>query len=183
GKSSGALGLLSWRETATRRARLFALGRQAYGSSSASYRKKPGPNLCPGRAVGDHFMRLRLHAIQGEIELEHVDARFAQQTQSAPFDLILYQGTDTSFRQSPRLGYARHLEECRLRRNIRIKPAAGCGHQVDRDWRRWVFFLERIDVALDALHQGLAGRSKIRAHRVDGVVRCVDSLGRILWIR
>ena len=75
------------------------------------------------RCVGGHSAssrggNLRLQIVEREIELEHIDARLAEQAERAAFDLAFDQRADAGFRQVARLGDARHLKQRRLRRYI-----------------------------------------------------------------
>ena len=73
-------------------------------------------------------------------------------------------------RQVPRLGDARHLEQRRFRRDVRIEAAGRGRDEVDRHGRVRVLRLQLVDVALDAVDQRLAGRAEVRAAGVGGVV-------------
>ena len=69
------------------------------------------------------------------------------------------------------------------RRDVRIEAAAGGGHQIDRDRRRRVLFLERLHIGFDAVSERLAGGAEVRAHGVRGIVGRVDGLGGVLRVR
>ena len=116
------------------------------------------------------------------LSLSTLTRELAKQAKRASFDLAFDQCADARFRQVARLGDARHLKQRRLRRDVGVEAAAGCGHQVHRDRRGRVFLLEAIDSSRDPLRQRFAGRARgsspsnwrrCRARRPS----CVESLG------
>ena len=81
---------------------LLGEGQQGVGRSSLRFGRRPfGGNL-------------RLQLVEREVELEHVDARLAQQAEGAALDLAFHQGADALLRQAARLGDPRHLETAPL---------------------------------------------------------------------
>ena len=139
------------------------------------------PSFRPCKAT--HSSSVRLRAIQRQIERQYVHPRFAQQAEGTALDMLVHKLAHAIFRHVARFRNPRHLEKRRRRRDVRIKPAARGGHQVDRDLRRGILLLELVDVALDAFDQGLVGGSQIGPAGIRRVVGRGNSLGRVRWGR
>src|SRR5207244_1232394 len=93
----------------------------------------------------------RGQAIQRQVERQDVDARLAEQAKPAASCMLVDEVADAIFRHVARLCDTRHLEQGRGRRDIRVETAARRGHEVDRNRSRWIFLLELLYIALDAL--------------------------------
>ena len=102
-------------------------GRQARlaGSSGGGHRSGPRPAELTAR-----------QRVEREIELEDIDARLAEQAERPARDVRVHQRAHALFGQCAGLGDARHLQQRRLRRDVRVEPARRGRHRVDREWAR-----------------------------------------------
>ena len=92
----------SWRGRGVRPAKLSGSSRLAWRSGSAS------PELLSRR-----------QRVEREVEPQDVDARLAQQSERAAFDLAVNELAHALLGQAAGLGDARHLQQRRLRRDVR----------------------------------------------------------------
>src|SRR5215475_14393267 len=104
----------------------------------------------------------RSRAIESQVEFEHVDAGLAEETDQAVARVFSDKPADAILRQVASLGNPRDLKQGGFGRDMRIKPAAGRGHEIGWDLSRRIFLLQLFDVAPDALDQRLVGRPEIR---------------------
>ena len=89
---------------------------------------------------------MRAGAVQGEIEREHIDARLAENTESAAVNVIRDEPADVIFWQVTRLRNARHLEIGGFGRDVRVETASRRGYQIGWDPAWGVFLLQPIDI-------------------------------------
>ena len=71
--------------------------------------------------------------IQGKIERKHIDARLAENSESAALDVIRDEPADVIFRQVARLRNARHLEIGGFGRDVGVETASRRGYQIGWD--------------------------------------------------
>src|SRR5215470_14470327 len=101
------------------------------------------------------------HAVERQVEFEYVDARLAEETDESVARVVSDKLPDAILSQIAGLCNPRDLKQGRFRRDMRIKPAAGRGHEIGRNLRRRIFLFQLFNVALDALDQRLVGRPEI----------------------
>ncbi len=132
-----------------------------------------------GRCHGCHCARSRCRPasrclgcmVQREVQRHHVHPWLAEQAPLAPFGMGLHQCLHALHRQATGTRYARHLQLCGGRRQLRIETAAGLGYQLGRNlrWRDTFPCSHRSGAGSDALGQrGIAARhvGTGRGHRV-----------------
>src|SRR5260370_35591101 len=66
---------------------------------------------------------------------------------------------------------------------MRIKPAAGRGHEIGWNLSRRIFQFQLFNVALDALAQRFVRRPKVRSARICRIVERLNSLGGVVRVR
>ena len=120
-------------------------------------------------------LRLELRVpSQRQIQLEHIDARLAEDAEGAAFGRLLAPAREPAPRDdAARSRHARDLVLGGRRRDVRIEAAAGGGHQVDRH-RRCVARIggaQRRDPVLAPRCQRRIDRPLVRAARRRAVVR------------
>jgi hypothetical protein len=86
--------------------------------------------------------------IECHIKHQNVDPRFTQQTEQAAFGMCQDKLPDAIFRQISRLGNTGYLEECRIGRDMRIKPAGRRCDKIGRRRRRRILLFQRGDFVL-----------------------------------
>src|SRR5215467_10434003 len=101
------------------------------------------------------------HAVESQVEFEHIDAWLAEQTEEAAARICGDELPEHIFGQIASLCNARHLEQGRFRGDVRIKSAARRGYEIGRNWSRRILLFQLFNVALDAFDQRLAGWPKV----------------------
>ena len=92
-------------------------------------------SIYSGRAWFMAKPTLSLKCIQGEVELQDVDPRLAQEPELAAFGMLLDETANGVFGKATCLGHASDLIERGGRADMRVEAAARCGNQIDRDGR------------------------------------------------
>src|ERR1700685_750734 len=77
----------------------------------------------------------RAQLVEPEIKLQYINTRLAQEPEESPFRVLDDELAHTILRQITRLGNAGDLEECALRRDIRVEAAGRRRTQILRDGR------------------------------------------------
>src|SRR4029078_11249141 len=94
-----------------------------------------------------HERRLRLF-VEREVELDHVDARLAEESERAPGGLCAHERHDLVESHAARISTPLCLQACVLRRDHGIEPGARPRDRVGRH------FLARGEAVLDAIKAG-----------------------------
>ena len=93
---------------------------------------RAGPRLQPSSSIAATCL-VHGHAIEGEVEKQHVDARLAEQAERAALGVRVDQRAHAVLRRGRVPSATRSdLEQRGRRRDVRVEAAAGCGDQVDR---------------------------------------------------
>src|SRR5262245_47538584 len=86
------------------------------------------------------------HAVERQVEFEHIHAWLAEETGEAAARVFGDKLPDTILGQIARLCNARHLEQGGLRRDMRIKSTAGRGHEINRNLSGGIFLFQLFDI-------------------------------------
>ena len=107
--------------------------------------------------------------VEGEVQVEDIDAWFAEETELARGGVGVDEVSEGGFREVAGLGYARDLVVGGGRGNVGVEAAGGGGDEVYGDWGfRGV--LGGGYTGLDAVDEGLAGGGEVGAAGRGGVV-------------
>ena len=109
--------------------------------------------------------------IQREVQLEHVDPCFAQETELPSFGVGQDNMAKRVFGHPSFMRHARDLEIRRGGSDVRVDAGRGRRHEVDRHRDIRVLFLRRFNVGRDGLDQFLVRRSQLATAGVGRVVR------------
>ena len=120
-----------------------------------------------------HHQGMWVLLIEREVDLQHVDSRFAEESEGAAAGVCIDDRAHLLIGNATLLRNPRNLQLRRRRADVRIETAGRAGHQVDRDLdivRQPVFAPDDSDIRGDAIDQDGIGRSEIGARRRRGIV-------------
>ena len=114
-----------------------------------------------------------VNSIQCQVQFQHVDSRFAEQAERAAFGVLRNELANRLLVDAAGFCDASDLILGRRRADVRIEPAAGRGHQVDRHRARLVGMrlLHVLDAAANGVELRRIGRPEVAAGRRGAVVR------------
>ena len=97
--------------------------------------------------------RLFRKLVKGEVQLEDVHTRFAEQSEGAACDVLLDELANLLFRETAGLRDAGRLEQGIVRSDVGVEAGAGGGDRIDRYRVAWILGCEFVYVTLNTLHQ------------------------------
>src|SRR5258708_1491867 len=109
----------------------------------------------PTAALSSRRRGSRPALVQREVQQQHVDNRLPEEAPLPPLDVPFDERAHIRCRGAACDGHARHLEERRRGRDVRIEARGRGGHQIDRDRFRGLILPRRAPLRVGLIDQPL----------------------------